>query len=193
LEEIFSAFFEKSISPSAVSVGPEHRFLFVNEAWVRLFGYSKEEAIGKDSRELGINRNPVLTENLLRQLNASGSIREAALVLYDRSGAELHVLNNITRMTLDGRDYILSSLQDVTLQKMTEVLRQQHDATLLEELTRRERDVLKLAIAGYSNKDIAARLGISYRTVEVHRSHCIRKLGTRSLIQIKEIAESGHL
>jgi len=193
LEEIFSAFFEKSISPSAVSVGPDYRFLFVNEAWVRLFGYSKEETIGRHSRELGIHRDPILGEDLLRRLSASGSIREAALVLYDRSGTELHVLNNITRMTLDGKEYILSSLQDVTRQKLAEARRQRHDATLLEELTRRERDVLKLAIAGHSNKDIAARLGISYRTVEVHRSHCIRKLGTRSLIQIKEIADSGHL
>lgn len=193
MERIFSAFFEKSISPSAVSVGADHRLLFVNEAWVRLFGFSKEEAVGKHSRELGINRNPFQTQDLIRRLNASGSIREAALVLYDRSGAELYVLNNITRMTLDGKEYILSSLQDITRQKLAEAQRQQHDATLLQELTRRERDVLKLAIAGYSNKDIAARLGISYRTVEVHRSHCIRKLGTRSLIQIKEIAESGRL
>lgn len=193
MEKIFSAFFDKSISPSAVSVGREQRFLLVNEAWVRLFGYTKEEAIGKNARELGINRDPVAMADIAKQLDISGAVTEVPLVLYDKSGAELHVINNITRMTLDGEEYVLSSLHDITKQKLAEAKQHQHDASLLDELTRRERDVLKLALAGHSNKDIAARLGISYRTVEVHRSHCIRKLGTRSLIQIKQIAESGHL
>lgn len=193
MEKIFCAFFEKSISPSAVSAGPEQRFLFVNEAWVRLFGFSKEEAIGKNAEELGVIRDPAAMAEISRQLDTSGNVTEAPLVLYDKSGTALHVLNNIARMTLDGEVYVLSSLHDVTNQKLAEMERHQHDASLLDELTRRERDVLKLALAGHSNKDIAVKLGISYRTVEVHRSHCIRKLGTRSLIQIKLIAESGHL
>lgn len=193
MENILSAFFENSIYPSAVAVGPDHHFLFVNDAWVRLFGYSRKEAIGKNSRELGINRDPVLTTEIANQLHASGSVTGIPLLLYAKSGTELHVLNNIVQTTLDGKEYTLSTLQAVSKQELSEAKRQQQDASLLEELTQRERDVLRLAIEGYSNKDIGSRLGISYRTVEVHRSHCIRKLGTRNLLQIKQIADSGHL
>ncbi len=193
MERIFTAFFEQSISPSAVAVGPDYTLLFVNTAWERLFGYRRDEAIGKTMQELGIIRDPALRARVLQQMAPSGSVTELDLMLHDRSGRELHVLNNITRMELDGREYILASLHDITAQKLAAEERQRHDASLLEELTQRERDVLKLAIAGYSNKDIATRLGISYRTVEVHRSHCIRKLGTRSLLRIKQIADSGHL
>lgn len=193
MEQIFTAFFEKSISPSVVAVGPDYRILFVNEAWVQLFGFSKEEAIGKRFRELGIVRDPSVRSRIFRHMIHSASVTELELVLYDRSGRALHVLNNITRMDFDGKEYLLSSLHDITKQKQDAEERQRHDASLLEGLTQRERDVLKLAIAGYSNKDIATRLGISYRTVEVHRSHCIRKLGTRSLIRIKQIADAGHL
>lgn len=46
-------------------------------------------------------------------------------------------------------------------------------------LSRRERDVLQRTARGQSNKEIAAALGISIRTVEVHKTHGMRKLGLR--------------
>jgi FixJ family two-component response regulator len=54
-------------------------------------------------------------------------------------------------------------------------------------LTEREREVLALAIAGLQNKDIARKLGISYRTVEIHRAHVLRKTGVRSLVDLARL------
>jgi two-component system, LuxR family, response regulator FixJ len=48
-------------------------------------------------------------------------------------------------------------------------------------LTPREREVLAALVSGQSNKGTAAKLGISPRTVEVHRAHLMEKLGVRSL------------
>jgi FixJ family two-component response regulator len=48
-------------------------------------------------------------------------------------------------------------------------------------LTPRERDVFKLIVAGEPNKVIARHLGISFRTVELHRAHIVEKLQARSL------------
>lgn len=53
-----------------------------------------------------------------------------------------------------------------------------------EPLTRRERDVLQLAAIGSSNKKIGKMLGISFRTVEDHRSKIIHKLGFKSLAEL---------
>lgn len=47
-------------------------------------------------------------------------------------------------------------------------------------LTTREREIFQLMAEGYSNKDIAARLSISPRTVETHRANFMRKLGLSS-------------
>ncbi len=47
-------------------------------------------------------------------------------------------------------------------------------------LTRREREVIVLVAQGLANKEIAAKLGISRRTVEAHRDSLSRKLGIRT-------------
>jgi two-component system response regulator NreC len=43
-------------------------------------------------------------------------------------------------------------------------------------LSARERDVLRLTAMGFANKEIAAQLSISFRTVEVHKTNGMRKL-----------------
>ncbi|MFA5990560.1 MAG: response regulator [Sphingomonas sp.] len=60
-------------------------------------------------------------------------------------------------------------------------------------LTARERDVLEGLALGYPNKTIAFDLGISARTVEVHRANVMAKLGARSLSDALRIAFSAGL
>jgi len=55
-------------------------------------------------------------------------------------------------------------------------------------LTKRERDVLRELARGHPNKTIAYDLGISPRTVEVHRASVMTKLGVRSLSEALRIA-----
>ncbi|HEX3350678.1 MAG TPA: response regulator FixJ [Acetobacteraceae bacterium] len=55
-------------------------------------------------------------------------------------------------------------------------------------LTPRERDVLKLLIDGRPNKVIAHELGISPRTVEIHRANVMEKLACRSLADAVRLA-----
>lgn len=54
----------------------------------------------------------------------------------------------------------------------------------LERLTPRERQVLRLVTDGKPNKVMAAELGVSQRTVEIHRAHVMRKMGASSLAQL---------
>lgn len=57
-------------------------------------------------------------------------------------------------------------------------------------LTRRERDVLRQITAAASNKEAARNLGISPRTVEIHRGHLMRKLGAKNSIDLFRIVMS---
>lgn len=59
---------------------------------------------------------------------------------------------------------------------------------LIAALTVREREVLQGLAQGYPNKTIAYDLGISARTVEVHRANVMTKLGARSLSEALRVA-----
>ena len=53
-------------------------------------------------------------------------------------------------------------------------------AHLVHQLSPRELEVANLVASGYSNKKIAAELGLSEKTIEKYRSNCVRKLRVRS-------------
>ena len=59
--------------------------------------------------------------------------------------------------------------------------------TRLEELTERERDVMRLVIEGLPNKLIASQLDISVRTVEVHRSRVFEKMDVKSAVELANL------
>jgi DNA-binding NarL/FixJ family response regulator len=61
-------------------------------------------------------------------------------------------------------------------------------AEVIGNLSEREEEVLKLIAWGYSNKEIAAKLEISVKTVETHKSNLMKKLSLRSRIDIVRYA-----
>lgn len=58
----------------------------------------------------------------------------------------------------------------------------------LESLTSRERQVMELIVDGLANKNVATELGVSQRTVEVHRARVMEKTGASSLPHLVRMA-----
>ncbi len=70
-----------------------------------------------------------------------------------------------------------------------EVRRRREEACRrLATLTAREREVLELVAAGKANKEIAVALGLSTKTVEVHRAHVMSKMAADSLAELVRVA-----
>lgn len=58
---------------------------------------------------------------------------------------------------------------------------------LMDQLTPREHEIMKLVVGGFHNREIAEKLGISVRTVEVHKAHVMSKFGVDSVADLVRI------
>lgn len=65
---------------------------------------------------------------------------------------------------------------------------------LIDTLTPRETEVMQDVVSGHANKVIAHRLGISLKTVEMHRARVMKKTGAKTLAHLVRIAiAAGHV
>jgi two-component system response regulator FixJ len=62
----------------------------------------------------------------------------------------------------------------------------------LEALTPREHEIMERVVRGQSNKVIAIDLGISERTVEIHRGRVMKKMGCRSVAELVQCTLQSH-
>lgn len=69
----------------------------------------------------------------------------------------------------------------------SEQQRRSRSDTLLSELTPREREVMQLVVMGRHNREIGPALGISVRTVEVHKARLMAKLGVDNVADLVRI------
>ena len=88
------------------------------------------------------------------------------------------------------REKLLNSIRAAIQQSETvlsENANHQKALSHLAGLTDRERDVMLLAVQGHPNKHIARHLGISHRTVEIHKSKIMQKTGAVNLLDLARI------
>ncbi|MEK6202032.1 MAG: response regulator, partial [Desulfobulbaceae bacterium] len=112
------------------------RFIDVNNAFVLLSGYKREEAIGKNKKELGLWVNPEAEASALEMLRAHGSLHDFEVKLRMKSG-QIHVmLWSAEKIELAGHRYCVNVFKDITERKEIE-------AGL--ETTRKELAVIKKA------------------------------------------------
>lgn len=98
-----------------------------------------------------------------------------------------------------GYRQLVMDVAEVVLRKLAGVGSQADDsgpsasalATSFPRLTHREAEILSALIGGGTNKSIGTHLGISARTVEVHRSRIMRKMGVSGTAQLVRVALDG--
>jgi two-component system, NarL family, response regulator NreC len=121
-------------------------------------------------------------DGYLQQLLQAGA---SGYVLKQSKSAEL--LRAI-RFVAGGQTYLDPAITEKALTQIRSGGRVARGAAPDANLTDREAEVLRLIAWGYVNKEVAARLSLSVKTVEVHKASGMRKMGMKSRVDIVRYA-----
>lgn len=177
---------------------PDNPIIECNAPFLELTGYTRNEVIGRNCRFLAgpetepwlsekmresiRDQKPVLVEILNYRKNGN-TFRNAVMIvpLFDEDGALRYFLGSQVEVAkADG--YLNGSTEGLTSSKGK-----------VASLTSRQREILIQMADGKLNKQIAFDLGLSERTVKMHRAALFRALGVKTSADAIRIAvEAGH-
>ncbi|TKD52336.1 PAS domain-containing protein [Sphingomonas baiyangensis] len=166
-----------------------------NEAFCELTGYPVDEVVGRNCRFLaGEGTEPWLTEEIRTGVRERRSVL-VEILNYKRDGTPFR--NAVVVAPMFGEDgelqYFLGSqleLPDGVPGPST--TRRIRAAETVKALSERQRQVLELVAKGLLNKQIAGVLGLSEKTVKMHRAIVMERLGiSRSAEMVRVAVEAG--
>lgn len=159
-EERFTKAFQLSHEPIAISRSSDNRFLDVNESWCRVYGWSREEALGKTSTDLGIWKAGEDRQRLRAELEATGGIAPRPMDLCRKDGAVLPVLLSAKVLDLEGEACLLTLSQDLTATRAAEAERRRLEAELQHAQKLESLGSLAGGVAHDMNNILAAIIGL---------------------------------
>ena len=126
-ESMLSTLFAATPECVALSELASGRFLMVNQAFLDVLGYARDEVIGRTSLELGIWYSPNDRTRVLQMLREQGTLISLRMAFRTRSGARVSMLVSGAMCRIDGADTLIINARDVTADDRT---RQEHAAML---------------------------------------------------------------
>jgi DNA-binding NarL/FixJ family response regulator len=113
---------------------------------------------------------------------------QAGAVGYLTKDCALDELERAIQAVHDGHSYLSPSIAGSVVEHLSVGGAPTEHRSSLEQITRRERDVLCMIAEGMTTKEIAAKLFLSPRTVETHRRNIMDKLGVRGVAELTQFA-----
>ncbi len=158
-------------SPAPQVVCSARKISECNHAFANLFGYSRKELVGKSILQLYPSQSDFhqIGQRCLKHLENNCYYEDERFMQHRSREVFWARARGITLTPEDPFELMIWSFERIA----ENGLRTAH-------LTRREREISAYVANGLSCKEIAVRLDISYRTVEVHRARIMRKLDAKN-------------
>lgn len=161
---------------------------------VVLMDISMPKASGLEATRMIKERHPqvkvlILTQHDNREYIAPALAAGASGYVLKRSGRR--ELLNALRQVYEQGAFIGGNIAREVLQEYSQDSPESRDEE--HHLTERERQVLKLLVEGKSNKEVALLLGISPKTVSVHRTNLMSKLEVQNMVELIRFATDNPL
>jgi PAS domain S-box-containing protein len=176
---------------SYITLSKTGQIAAINLTGAELLGEARKNLLHRRFDEFILPENKDHWHHFYLKLIKGGEKQNCDLQMSRLNGTQLHVLLICHPINLlDDAKEIHITLIDNTEQKRKQTAKH-HLKSLLSTLTRRERDVLALALKGLPNKEIANILNVHLRTIENHKARIHSKTGVDSLLKLSHIATSA--
>lgn len=136
-EERFAKAFNSSPLVLTITALKTGQLIEVNETFVRVTGYARDEAIGRTTAELGLWANSGEREEELKKVQKMGEIRDLEYRFRLRDGGEIIGLLSAELLEIGGEPCALTIIQDITERKKAEEISERYRL-----LSQRARDVI---------------------------------------------------
>jgi PAS domain S-box-containing protein len=174
---------------------PDNPIVAVNDAFQQLTGYDRDFIIGRNCRFLaGEATEPWLTEEIRRGVQQRKSVL-VEILNYKKDGTPFQ--NAVLVAPLfdeEGElEYFLGSQVEIDADSPSLAkARRMRAVAIVKDLSKRQREVLQYIAKGLLNKQIAYELGLSERTIKMHRSILMQRLDVPSAADMVRLAvEAG--
>jgi diguanylate cyclase (GGDEF)-like protein/PAS domain S-box-containing protein len=119
-EERYRKVFETSLDPITINRIDNGQYIVVNQAFLNVMGFERDEVIGRRPTELGIWADPHDSENLLAILNQHGECRDLEIQFTRKNGETAWGLLSSSITEIDGVQCILTITRDISKAKAAE-------------------------------------------------------------------------
>ena len=174
---------------------PDNPLIAVNEAFCALTGYAEDEVIGRNCRFL---RGPDTENGQTEKLRSAVYGQHPALaelINYRKDGSPFRNAVMIAPLFDDDGNlelFVGSQIEVLPEEESIGLVRQQQAAQIVDRLSPRQREILQQMARGFRTKQIAYRLSLSEKTVQMHRMLMFKKLSTSNAADAVRIAvEAG--
>lgn len=173
----------------------DNPLIAVNTAFCALTGYSEAEVIGRNCRFL---RGPDTENGQTEKLRSAVYWQRSALaelINYRKDGSPFRNAVMIAPLFDDQGNlelFVGSQIEVLPEEESIGLVRQQQAAQIVDRLSPRQREILQQMARGFRTKQIAYRLSLSEKTVQMHRMLMFKKLSTSNAADAVRIAvEAG--
>jgi len=119
-EERFEKIFQASPDAIVISRLLDGRYLEVNQRWLELFGYRREEAIGRTAFELAVWVDPAERPRFVAEVRERGTVRDFETRFRKKSGAIIDALLSADVIDIGGEPHLIVPILDITERKRSE-------------------------------------------------------------------------
>jgi PAS domain S-box-containing protein len=206
-DERFAKSFRLSPIATTISTSREQRFIDANDAFIELMHYRAEEIIGRTADDLQLWADAEIRRAFEAELEKAGSARGFEAKFHPKGGGEIDCLVSADTVTINNERCILCAFEDITERKRSEgelvaaieaaiadttwfsrgvmeklaSFRQRSgpvsSSVRLDDLTKREREIVALICRGAGDAEISKELNLSPHTVRNHVAALYKKLG----------------